>query len=199
MAAERPLRRGFALIAAIVFVAVMAVIATVITVSLSGDNDARRIRKAADGLLRLAREIDSVAPSFRTEVQAKPGRLTQLVIPITGAMPSACGVTFAEAAADQAGTGAPGNGWNGPYHPVPIGAAGYPIAPGFVATDVLAANGARTRLPIVMNNVAIADAEDLGLLVDGVSTGAGPVVTFTPNGTNPVTVSYNVLITGCGL
>ena len=190
MAADRPVRRGFALIAAIVFVAVMAVIATVITVSLSGDNDARRIQKAADGLLRLAREIDSVAPSFRTEVRAKPGRLTQLVIPITTAMPDACGSNF---------TVAEGNRWNGPYHPVPIGAAGYPIAPGFVATDVLAANVARTRLPIVMNNVAIADAEDLGLLVDGVSTGAGPVVTFTPNGTNPVTVSYNVLITGCKL
>jgi type II secretory pathway pseudopilin PulG len=188
MAAERPVRRGFALIAAIVFVAVMAVIATVITVSLSGDNDARRIRKAADGLLRLAREIDSVAPSFRTEVRAKPGRLTQLVMPITAAMLDACGGNF---------TVADANRWNGPYHPVPIGAAGYPIAPGFVATDVLAANVARTRLPIVMNNVAIADAEDLGLLVDGVSTGAGPVVTFTPNGTNPVTVSYNVLITGC--
>ncbi len=184
------MRRGFALIAAIVFVAVMAVIATVITVSVSGDNDARRIRKAADGLLRLAREIDSVAPSFRTAVQAKPGRLTQLVTKITQVMPNACGGTFTLAQSDL---------WAGPYHPVPIGAAGYPIAPGFVANDVLTANLARTRLPIVMNNVAIADAEDLGLLVDGVSTGAGPVVTFTPNGTNPVTVSYNVLITGCGL
>lgn len=191
MAARRPDRRGFALIAAIVFVAILAVLATVITVNLSGDNDAQRIRKTADTLRRLAQEIrdPSQDPSFWQQVGRNPGRLSQLVIPITSTSPNACGATFS---GGQAGN------WRGPYHLVPIPTTGYRIAPGFLANDVLTANGA-TLLPIVMNNVAITDAQDLGLVVDNVSTGAGPTVTFTPNGVNPVTVSYNVAInSACG-
>lgn len=188
MAADRPGRPGFALIVAIVFVAVVAVLATVITVNLSGDNDAKRVRKAADILLRFAREIDSVAPSFRSQVGVNPGRLSQLVVPLVVGDVNSCGAAY---------TVLQRSNWRGPYHLVPIQTTGYNIAPGFFASNVLTANAARTRLPIVMNSVALADAQSLGLIVEGISTGAGPVVTFTPSGNNPVTVSYNVGITGC--
>jgi len=81
--------------------------------------------------------------------------------------------------------------------------SGYNVVPGFFANDVLIRNptigsaGQAGTLAIVMNGVALADAQALGLLVDKVSTGAGPVVRFTPSGTSPITVSYTFAIVGC--
>src|SRR5438477_7609431 len=59
-AGKRLRRKGFALFAAVIIIAVIAVLATVVAVTLSGDNDQARIEKTADVLHRLAAAIDTV-------------------------------------------------------------------------------------------------------------------------------------------
>jgi len=192
MAADRRGRRGFALLVAIMFVAVVAVLAAVVTVNLSGDNDTARVQKANGVLLQFSREINSIAPvpapSFRSQVGVNPGRLSHLMVEIVLADLDSCGDPYKNPERTA---------WRGPYHLVPFQLAGYAIAPGFFANNQLVRNVAGTRLAIVMNNVAFADAQSLGLIAEGNSTGTGPLVTFTPVGTNPVTVSYNVVISSC--
>ena len=191
MAADRHGRRGFALLVAIMFVAVVAVLAAVVTVNLSGDNDTARVQKANGVLLQFSREINSIAPvpapSFRSQVGVNPGRLSHLMVQIVAADLNSCGNGYLNPQRTA---------WRGPYHLVPFQLAGYAIAPGFFANNQLVRVSA-TRLAIVMNNVAFADAQLLGLIAEGNSTGTGPLVTFTPVGTNPVTVSYNVVISSC--
>lgn len=184
-------RRGFALLAAIVLVAIFTVLATVITVNLSGDNDAKRIEKVADVLRRFEIETDSSAPSFRIDVNKFPRRLSDLSIDIVSTDLGSC----------TTGTyGTNATAWNGPYHIFPVTTRGsYLIGPGFVANDLMVrspANGSTAgTLAIVIPNVSLSDARMLGIAVDGVNTGVGPRVAFSS--TDPTTVSYrNPVITG---
>ncbi len=192
MAADRRGRRGFALLVAIMFVAVVAVLAAVVTVNLSGDNDTARVQKANGVLLQFSREINGIAPvpapSFRSQVGVNPGRLSHLMLQILSTDLNSCGNAYLVPQRTN---------WRGPYHLVPFQLAGYAIAPGFFANNQMVRALSPTRLAIVMNNVAFADAQLLGLIAEGNSTGTGPLVTFTPVGTNPVTVSYNVVISSC--
>src|SRR5215212_3333689 len=66
--ARRPI--GFALITAVVAIAIVAVLATTMLVTLSGDNDQARIERTADILHRLVAAIDTArtngSQSFRS-------------------------------------------------------------------------------------------------------------------------------------
>jgi len=190
-----PHRKGFALFVALAFVVIVATLALVITVNLTGHDDQKRILDAAYILHRFTAASDSLAPSFSSQVGRKPGRLSELVTKVIGGTDlSDCGVPFTASEAAN---------WKGPYHLIPMQSSGYNVVPGFFANDVLIRNptigsaGQAGTLAIVMNGVALADAQALGLLVDKVSTGAGPVVRFTPSGTSPITVSYTFAIVGC--
>lgn len=175
-------------------VSVLAVLSAVITVNLTGDNDARRIAKVADILKRLELEIAGVAPSFKSEVDRYPGRLSDLATRPTTADKNSCqGTSVYTSAQVNATNGA----WKGPYHIFPMPVTGYQIASGFLATNMMTRSSPTNvvgTLPIVITNVTRSDAQGLGIVVDGTNTGTGAKVKFGAG--DPVTVSYLVTIQG---
>jgi hypothetical protein len=198
----RGLRRGFALVVVLIIVATFAVGATVILANVTGQQDAFRASRAAIVLNRLSIEFgkNGQNPSFVGDVGKYPGKLSHLVVPITTADKNDCGTNYT-----GGGSNSEVGRWTGPYHLSPSRLDGtYDIAPGFVAEDTLhrvpatAANASDPGLlEMVMLSVQLADAQALGLAVDGVTTGAGPKVLFTPNGNNAVTVYYATPLVGC--
>lgn len=188
-------RRGVALIFLVVTLAVMFILATVVLANTAGARQRDRVLQAAVELLRFGYEIgvNTKKPSFRGDVGNYPGRLSHLFQPVNVTDRNICGVTYSAADAAK---------WIGPYHLIPmVRDANYQMIPGLVASDTLArrtaTGGAPDTLQIVMRNVAIEMAQDLGLAFDGVSSGVGPTIKFTASGTNPVSLFYNIPITGC--
>jgi type II secretory pathway pseudopilin PulG len=182
--AEPRRRIGFALFAAVIVIAVIAVMATVVAVTLSGDNDQARIERTADVLHRLVAAMDTskTFTSFGANVTQWPGHLSQLTTKIASSGDLSCsGAVYGTKNAPN---------WKGPYYLVPIPTTGYQIAPGFFANDLLV-KVSTTNLAIQMNGVSLHDAQGLELFVEKTSTGAGPVVTFAL--TDPTTVQYHLI------
>lgn len=190
---RRP-RRGVALIFLLVTLAVMLILATVVLANTAGARQRDMVVQAVSELARFGYEIgiNTKRPSFRGDIGRFPGRLSQLYARITTTDRNICGNTY---------SGAEVGRFEGPYHLIPmVRDSAYQMIPGLIASDTLArrtgAGGADT-LQIVMRNVAIQMAQDLALAFDGVTTGVGPLIKFTPSGSNPVSVFYNIPITGC--
>lgn len=176
--------RGFALFAAVIIIAVVAVLSAAVLVAFAGDNDRERIERTADVLHRLVAAIDTAGAtaSFGANVVQYPGKLSQLVIPINSTSDKDCaGVLFTST---HAGT------WKGPYYLAPIPTTGYPIAAGFTANDALVKVSV-TNLAIAIPSVSLDDAKSLELFVESKNSGAGPIVTFPS--TNPTTVQYHLI------
>lgn len=181
-------RPGFALFTALITIAVIAVLATVIVLSINIDFN--RIAIAADSLFRFKSEIIGTPPSFFTRINVYPGHLHDLVEPITTLQTNSCAGQFYKSSPDV-------NNWQGPYHLVPYNPAnGYTMARGIVANDstrrTTFTNGS-SALAIVMQDVQLADAQALKARVDGPT---GDTIAFTPNGPNPITVLYRIPSTG---
>jgi hypothetical protein len=193
MAAE--LRRGVALIFVVVTLAVMLILATVILANTASVRRADAVLSGLTELIRFGYEIgeNQKKPSFRGDVVAFPSRISHLYVKITTGDNDSCGAAY---------SGAKANSWTGPYHLVPmVRDSNYQVTPGVVVSDTLlrtpaSGNGAAI-LSMVMRNVQLETAQAFGLALDGVSTGAGPKITFTPVGTQPVTMYYNVPIDRC--
>ena len=188
-------RRGVALIFLVVTLAVMFILATVVLANTAGARQRDMVVQAVSELLRFGYEIgvNTKKPSFRGDVGNYPGRLSHLFQTILTTDRNICGTTYSASDASK---------WVGPYHLVPmVRDSSYQMVPGLIAIDTLvrtpASGGANPILSIVMRNVQLEMAQDVGLAFDGISTGAGPAITFTPNGTNPVSVFYNIPITAC--
>ncbi len=193
MGADRG-RRGVALIFVVVTLAVMLILATVILANTASVRRAEAVQAGITELIRFGFEIgdNEKKPSFRGDVVTHPGRLSHLYVSITTSDLDSCGAPY---------SGAEVNSWEGPYHLVPmVRDRDYQLAPGVIAQDVLVrssqVNGPAI-LSVVMPNVQLETAQAFGLAMDGVSTGAGPRITFTINGNNAVTMSYNVNIDRC--
>ncbi len=195
-------RRGFALMFVLMTIVVLLIGAAAIYTNITSAQDVVRQQRAAQVLARLVNEFGKSGqnPSFAGDIGTFPGKISHLVIPISTAQFNDCGNAYTGGGS----TGQVGR-WVGPYHLIPTQTdSSYTIAAGFVAEDTLhrvpavAANGSDPgTLNIVMKNVALSDAQALGMAVDGVNTGAGPTIIFTPNGNAAVTVFYSKAITGC--
>lgn len=183
-------RRGFALMIAVVTVAVMAILATVIFASLGGGGAGfDRITLATDILFRFKTEIIGSPPSFYERIRTYPGQLHDLVEPITTSDVNSCG-QFYSASPDV-------NNWLGPYHLIPFNENfGYTLSSGIVAQNATIrttfTNGA-LALAIVMNDITLADAQAMKAKIDGT---AGDTIYFPlPVGDQPVVVHYRMPIT----
>ena len=183
------LRRGVVLVVAIVTIAVMAILATVISAALRpGGVD--RIVLASDILFRFKTEIIGADPSFYERLKVYPGQLSHLVFPITTSDRNSCR-DFYKASPDV-------NNWRGPYHLVPwVPGQDYILALGISAEDTTVRTffsppGNAQALAIVMKDIQVADARALKARIDGVG---GDTIAFTENGDNPVTVHYRIPIT----
>jgi len=196
-----PRRNGFALIIVLMTITVLLIGATVIYSNITSAQDVVRVSRAQQVLARMVNEFGKSGqnPSFQGDVGKYPHRISQLVIPITTSDTNDCGSPY------TGGGGGEVSRWTGPYHLIPTTSTTvYIIGTGFIAEDTLHRVPAQANtgsspgtLYIVMKNVALTDAQSLDFSVDGVTTGAGPTVVFTPNGNNPVTVYYGKAIVGC--
>lgn len=175
---------------AVVAIAVMAVLSTVIFASLSGGGQGvDRIVLATDILYRFKTEIIGAPPSFYERIRVYPGHLHDLVEPITTNDVNSCG-QFYKASPDV-------NNWLGPYHLIPFNENfGYTLSSGIVAqnaTERTTFSNGTPALAIVMNDVTLADAQAMKARIDGTS---GDTITWTPPvGDNPVVVRYRMPIT----
>jgi len=188
-------RRGVALIFLVVTLAVMFILATVVLANTAGARQRDMVVQSVSELLRFGYEIgvNQKKPSFRGDVGNYPGRISHLFQTITTSDKNSCGTNY---------SGSDVGKWMGPYHLIPmVRDSFYQMIPGLIVIDTLirtpTTGGTNPTLSLVMRNVAIEMAQDLGLAFDGVSTGAGPTITFTPNGTNPVSLFYNISIVAC--
>ena len=183
-------RGAFALFAAVIVIAVIAVLATVVSVTLSGDNDQDRIEKTADVLHALVSSMDTVksatGASFGGMVLNYPFRLSQLTHKISTKDLACKGAGGAGTLYNTTDSAA----WRGPYFLAPIPTTGFPITPGFTANEQLV-RVSTLILAIRMDNVSLADAKALELVVEKSAAGTGPVVVFAL--TDPTSVQYRLI------
>jgi prepilin-type N-terminal cleavage/methylation domain-containing protein len=210
-------KAGFSLAEIIVATAILAILGSVVIstgfVVSSGDRD--RYQSAADTLSKLAQAVAGNDPtntqsSFKWVVQKYPRQLSQLTTPITTAETDICGVPFSAASAAR---------WVEPFWRTQFFTTGTILVRGFTAQNDLGtfpeANlgyrngttgafqsapsgiGFRTdgAISIRMMNVMKADAEGLDASVDGTVDGTVGTVRYAL--TDPTSVDYVILVSGC--
>lgn len=214
-------RRGLTLFEMVATLALLAILSTVIVVNVEANSrpggDTARIDHAAAGLARLS---DAIArynlgergdTSFTWKISGiankhggvYPASLSELTNKISGTSLNSCGGQIGATLA---------SGWTRHFFMRYIAPGGtLKIAEGFVANDqlqrfntdgtastVTSSTTVPGTLAIVMQNVALSDAEALALRMEGDQSGGHlSVVRFTANGTAPVTVYYHIAIHGC--
>jgi prepilin-type N-terminal cleavage/methylation domain-containing protein len=221
---EKYRRSGFTLLEIVVAAAILGILATMVVIGVEGSSrvggEAKRIDEAAANLAALRDAAvrynlgDRADTSFTWAISGlgapakgfNPGRLSQLTTKITGSDANSCGGFFGVAQT---------TGWVRNFYSSPISSTTpLRIADGFYADDKLQrfdvngnaqANPGTTNdvitpatLAIVMQNVALADAQALELRMEGDHTRlSSSVLRFTPNGNSPITVFYHMGVHGC--
>ena len=166
-------RRGIALIAVVVTLALIAAAAAVVVPVLAGHEQMQNVTETREILQSLEYSITNGigsangAPGFRTSIGSKvPGRLSQLVVQITSSDRRCTGQKY--------GGGDVGN-WtnNGPFSGLYITVGGGVQTPiGVIQDTVLPTSNAKVPsgdIGFVMDSVTADDAQLLDLLVDGTS------------------------------
>jgi len=171
-------RRAFTIIEVIVIVAIMVILAAVITPNLVGVLDRQRI----SGAVETMNSIISALDSFNKDVGKLAGFLTQLVEPITLSDSDACGVTYDQKRVDA---------WKGPYFARNIASFGVPMGIGTVGNQVIRDNVVTKRMILQIPQVTEEDAIAFNAQVDGDGSSTGGTVRWTtPDATGLVTVTY---------
>lgn len=210
-------RTGLSLAEVIVATAILAIIGSIVisTGVAASSNDRERYQAASDTLARLAQAIGGNDPtnaqtSFKWVVQAYPQKLSQLTTPITTSDSNICGVPYSGAATAR---------WLQPFWPTELRTSGAILAKGFTAQDDLgsfpSANlgyhngttgafqaapsglGFRTDgvISIRLTGVSQADAQGLDASVDGTISGTLGTVLYSAS--DPTTVDYIIMVSGC--
>jgi hypothetical protein len=170
----RPIeRRGIALIAVVVTLALIAAAAAVVVPVLAGHEQMRDVTETREILQSLEYSFTNStgspngAPGFRTSIGSKvPARLSQLVIPITSSDSRCTGQKYG---------GGDINNWNnnGPFSGLYIPVGGGVATPiGMIRDTVLPTANAKVPngdIGFVMDSITADDAKLLDLLVDGTS------------------------------
>ncbi|MEO7648770.1 MAG: hypothetical protein ABIV11_11155 [Gemmatimonadaceae bacterium] len=197
---------GFALVAVIVMVAIIAVLAAIIGPSLAAALDQERIAKADRSLVKL----DSAIIRFKRTTKSYPGRLNHLAVQITTGQQDSCGNNYTGGqVADWSGSTIDTVG--GSYITQPVDpTVGLPLAGGLgYARDLLSRNppGPTGVVEVTMANVPEGDAILLNDRIDGIAdfvignetngnqTGK---VRWTAPIAGTVTLTYNVIPSSSG-
>jgi prepilin-type N-terminal cleavage/methylation domain-containing protein len=175
-----PSRGGFSFIELIVGLAIMLMIATVVTPLVAGAADRARVDAGKATLQGLAAAIGA----FEDDVKEHPGYLHQLVREIEPAETNACGLGY------KRGQGKGGTDtWEGPYIDRELPSSGkLPVGIGS-ADDELVRVGDHTRsgdLFIVVRDVSPEDAEALDADLDAGDGPLGGTVRWTADGASVV-------------
>jgi type II secretory pathway pseudopilin PulG len=219
---ERELPRGVTLLEAVITVAILGILGTVIVLGFEASSrtggETRRIDEAVATLARLRDASvrynlgNRGDTSFTYKIGGtaggvNPGRLSQLTSPIAPSSANSlnsCGLQFSAIQAPK---------WTRNFYSSPISSTTpFRVADGFFADDTLARyNPSGTplhlsstdlvtpgTLAIVMRNVSISDAQALQTRLEGdQSGGIFSIIRFAASGTAPITVYYHMAIHGC--
>ena len=185
-------RRGFALLEAIVGIAMLAILAAAIVPLIVGAEDRARAEATARELNLIKWAIDR----FEDRVGDYPGQLSHTSEPIVVGDANSCGEAFSSSERSDWG----GSSSNyGPWfrdHMILKG-FGFPTAVGFMR-DSLTRSG--SNLIISITDVAEAQALELDFLVDGTGGGAGPAsgeIRWGAIVDGVTTVQYTLNRSGC--
>ncbi|MBW3630952.1 MAG: hypothetical protein KY464_16885 [Gemmatimonadetes bacterium] len=173
----------------IVGLAIVVMLAAVVTPAVTATIDRQRVDQGARTLAELAAGF----PPFYNHTTANPGRLSQLTGPISVGQLNSCGIKFSGSAVSK---------WAGPYYNARVIAVDGAL-PVFVghARDVLVRvppNQNAGSLGIVVDGVREEDVRELDRQVDG-SGGAssGTIQWGNPDAEGLYTITYYTPVTGC--
>jgi prepilin-type N-terminal cleavage/methylation domain-containing protein len=179
-------RSGFTFIELIVALAIMTMIAAVVTPVLVETLDQSRTEQARASLENLAEAIGH----FHDDVDEYPGYLSQLYEPITTSRRNSCG---------QAYNGGDVNDWQGTYIDRVIPPGGLPVFVGTAQNELLRLSlWGYTALVIVVTDVLEEDAETLNQMIDNDGSNITGTIAWLPAAANgTVTLYYTIPISGC--
>jgi Tfp pilus assembly protein PilE len=194
-------RRGFALVAVIVLVAIVAVLAAVVGPGLAHALNQERVAKADRSLVKL----DSAIVRFKRTTMVYPGRLNHLAIQITTQDMNSCGNNYTLGQVNN-WAGSTIDTIGGAYIAQPVPAGGLPLAGGLgYVQDSIRRNpsGPSGVLEILMADVPEDDAILLNDRIDGIAdfvagnevagNQTGNVRWTAPSATKTVLLTYVVL------
>lgn len=179
-------RTGFSLIEVLVGLAIVVVLAAVVTPNLVGMLDDARVERGVTSLQNLS---DAIA-AFEEDVKEYPATLTQLTAPVTGDDPNSCGSTFSPGHAQQ---------WAGPYLNRLVPVTGIPIAIGTAQIELTReGDGKAGVLRIAVPQTTEVDAIEINRRIDGDGDPSGGAVHWTATDTEGmVTLYYLTPVKGC--
>jgi type II secretory pathway pseudopilin PulG len=183
---------GFALLEAIVAIAMLAILAAAIVPLVAGAEDRARAEATVRELDRLKWAIDQ----FRARVLVYPSQLRHTTEPIVPGDKNSCGTNYGPTGRDR---WANNDTSYGPWFRDHMVARdlGFPTALGFV-TDAVTRVG--NDLIVSLTDVAEAGALELDLIIDSTVTGTGPSLGEIRWGSvvdGVTTVQYTLLRLGC--
>ncbi len=194
-------RKGFALLAVIMLVAIMAILAAVIAPSTVRVLNDERVDKAATSFERL----DSAVVRFKRTIMVYPGRLNHLAIPITTSDKNSCGNNYTLGQVNS-WAGSVIDTVGGVYIARPVPPGGLPLAGGlgYVRDSVSRKPaGATGVLELVIITATEGDAILLNDRIDGIAdyvasnatdgNQTGKVRWTAPNANRFVELTYNVI------
>lgn len=180
--------RGFSLVEVLVGLAIMVVIATVVTPNLVAVMDKARLDRAIASLENFSDAVDR----FERDVNSYPANLAQLSAPISTADSDLCGASYPEGHVQK---------WAGPYLNRVVPSTGVPVAIGTVLTDLSRVDdghGNSGLLQFTIPRVTEEDAVAVNRRVDGDDSSAANAIRWTaPDGEGLVTLTFVKPVKGC--
>lgn len=183
---------GFSFIELIVALAIMVMIAAVVTPALVSTLDAARVETSQETLGNLQQAL----LDFENDTNHFPGRLSHLTTPVTGSDQNSCGVNYPTFPPPSNVTTL----WDGPYTTPAVPLTGLPVAIGTVQNQLqrIPASGNPAVLRINVTPVTFEDATRLNNNVDGDGVGNAGTVQWTgPDAQGLVTLHYVLNVNQC--
>ena len=179
-------KAGFTFIELIVALAIMTMIAAVVTPVLVETLDQSRTEQARSSLQGLAEGIGA----FHDDVSEYPGYLSQLYDPIKPSNRNSCGNGYSPHDVGD---------WAGTYIDRVIPPSGLPVFIGTAQNELLRINiFGYTVLVIVVTDVLEEDAVTLNEMVDNDGSNITGTIAWLPAGSDgKVTLYYTIPINGC--
>jgi type II secretory pathway pseudopilin PulG len=184
--------RGFALLEAIVAIAMLAIMAAAIVPLIVGAEDRARAEATVRELDRLKSAIDR----FKDKVGVYPKLLEHTIDPIATSDANSCGAAYS---AGQVNSWANDDVKHGPWfndHMV-VKSFGFPTGVGFVRDSTTRSSDS---LIVSITDVAESQAVELDLIIDSLPAGAGASLGEIKWGAivdGVTTVRYTILRSGC--